>query len=158
MRYGMVWPRPPKVVVRPQTAPRIHGVPRPLSLPSSDNASAKPMLMPALNEAQYKQPSCTVALLAYCTGCGLRVGDFVGSRFVPLLFLGEIIEELANAGITCPLRGGFVKAARFDFHQGRFSARVLRPEGSGEPRRAAHDKALHILPPDERNMFAESLA
>jgi len=29
----------------------------------------------------------------------LRVGDFLGGGFVPLLFLGEIIEELANARI-----------------------------------------------------------
>src|SRR5689334_1634509 len=42
MRYGMVWPRPPKVVVRPQTAPRTQGLPRPLSLPSSDRAPALP--------------------------------------------------------------------------------------------------------------------
>src|SRR6266516_1942432 len=31
MRQVMVLPRPPRVVIRPQTAPRIHGAPRPLS-------------------------------------------------------------------------------------------------------------------------------
>src|SRR5438132_12349866 len=47
MRYGSVWPIPPAVVISPQTAPRANGRPRPVSDPSSDNASAKPMEMPA---------------------------------------------------------------------------------------------------------------
>ena len=38
-----------------------------------------------LDEAQYKQPSRSVALVAYYTGCGLRVGDILGCRFVPLV-------------------------------------------------------------------------
>src|SRR5277367_6099261 len=50
-RYGMVWPSPPSVVIKPQVTPRSHGEPRPVSEPSSDKASAKPMLMPAPIEA-----------------------------------------------------------------------------------------------------------
>src|SRR3954469_9104580 len=50
-RKGMVWPTPPSAVITPLAAPRSHGEPRPLSAPSSDNASAKPMLMPAPIEA-----------------------------------------------------------------------------------------------------------
>src|ERR1700719_1354245 len=42
---------PPTVVMRPQTAPRAQGRPRPLRTPSSDIASAKPMLIPAPTEA-----------------------------------------------------------------------------------------------------------
>src|SRR5207247_4949124 len=38
---------PAQAVMSPQTAPRAHGLPRPVRLPSSDSASAKPMLMPA---------------------------------------------------------------------------------------------------------------
>src|SRR5438445_6670306 len=75
-----------------------------------------------------------------------------------LFFLSEIIEELADSGIICPLCGGLVKAPRFKLHQSRFFAGTLGPERSREPRGAAHDKALHILPPDERNMFTEPLA
>src|SRR5208283_4495541 len=47
IKNGSVWPRPPSVVINPHTKPRAHGWPRPVRLPSSDNASAKPMLMPA---------------------------------------------------------------------------------------------------------------
>ena len=39
------------MVITPQTVPRSHGVPRPVSEPSSEAASAKPMEMPAPTEA-----------------------------------------------------------------------------------------------------------
>src|SRR4029078_12568444 len=42
---------PPRVVMRPQTMRRIQGGPRPVRVPSSESASAKPMLMPAPIEA-----------------------------------------------------------------------------------------------------------
>src|SRR5271169_1851528 len=51
MRNGNVWPMPPSAVIAPQTEPRSHGVPRPVRLPSSERASAKPMLMPAPSDA-----------------------------------------------------------------------------------------------------------
>ena len=38
---------PPAVVIRPQMEPRASGRPRPLNTPSSESASAKPMLTPA---------------------------------------------------------------------------------------------------------------
>src|SRR5256885_200248 len=68
----MVWPRPPKVVIRPQTAPRNQGAPRPLSLPSSDNASAKPMLMPAPTEAA--RPTLNAAFATMNTVATFKVG------------------------------------------------------------------------------------
>jgi hypothetical protein len=42
---------PPATVMRPQTAPRKYGVPRPDSFPSSASASAKPIEMPAPSDA-----------------------------------------------------------------------------------------------------------
>ena len=42
-----MWPSPPIAVITPQTTPRTNGAPRPVSEPSSDKASAKPMEMPA---------------------------------------------------------------------------------------------------------------
>src|SRR5260370_42329613 len=50
-KKGKVCPTPPKVVRPPQTPPRIQGRPLPLSTPSSDSASANPMLIPAPSEA-----------------------------------------------------------------------------------------------------------
>ena len=32
IRNGRVWPRPPTAVANPQTRPRIHGLPRPVTL------------------------------------------------------------------------------------------------------------------------------
>src|SRR5205823_5436156 len=47
IRYGSVWPSPPAAVITPHTNPRVVGRPRPVRLPSSDSASANPMLIPA---------------------------------------------------------------------------------------------------------------
>ena len=47
IKNGSVCPRPPAVVIMPMVAPRIHGEPRPVSEPSSEPHSAKPMEMPA---------------------------------------------------------------------------------------------------------------
>jgi hypothetical protein len=46
-----VWPTPPRAVMAPQINPRTQGWPRPVRLPSSESASANPMLMPAPTEA-----------------------------------------------------------------------------------------------------------
>ena len=50
-RNGSVCPIPPRAVIAPQITPRTHGCPRPVRLPSSESASAKPMLMPAPADA-----------------------------------------------------------------------------------------------------------
>ena len=50
-RNGRVWPIPPKVVIMPQIPPRIQGRPLPLRTPSSERASANPILIPAPSEA-----------------------------------------------------------------------------------------------------------
>src|SRR5712672_693392 len=51
MRNGSVWPRPPIAVIAPVTEPRTTGLPRPVSAPSSDSASANAMEMPAPTDA-----------------------------------------------------------------------------------------------------------
>src|SRR5580704_2286821 len=51
IRKGRVWPIPPRAVMAPQTNPRAQGWPRPVRVPSSDSASAKPMLIPAPSDA-----------------------------------------------------------------------------------------------------------
>src|SRR5208337_991918 len=51
IRNGSVCPIPPAVVISPQMPPLINGAPRPVRLPLSDSASAKPMEIPAPTEA-----------------------------------------------------------------------------------------------------------
>ena len=62
-RWGMVWPRPPSVVIAPQVMPRSQGEPRPVSEPSSDNAG-KPMLMPAPIRRRAHQNVCQLWCVA----------------------------------------------------------------------------------------------
>ena len=47
----LLGPSPPAVVMSPQIRPRAQGWPRPVSEPSSESASAKPIEMPAPTEA-----------------------------------------------------------------------------------------------------------
>ena len=47
IRNGRVWNTPPMAVIEPVTIPRATAEPRPVSRPSSESASEKPMLMPA---------------------------------------------------------------------------------------------------------------
>jgi hypothetical protein len=75
---------PPTVVMRPQTVPRAQGRPRPLSTPSSDIASAKPMLMPAPTEAAMPTRKASllvcVAKAAAKTGASVETGAVHQSR------------------------------------------------------------------------------
>ncbi len=80
MRYGIVWPSPPSVVIKPQTTPRSHGVPRPLSLLSSDIASANPMLMPAPTDAA--RPTLKVANVFCVANAAANNGASVETELV----------------------------------------------------------------------------
>jgi hypothetical protein len=51
MRKGNVWSIPPNPVATPVMLPRWTGLPRPVMVPSSDNASERPMLTAAPSEA-----------------------------------------------------------------------------------------------------------
>src|SRR5712692_6005648 len=79
IRNGRVWPMPPSVVMAPQIRPRTQGCPRPVRLPSSDNASAKPMLMPAPSDAAIPTRNASqlflVAKAAANTGSGIQFDD-----------------------------------------------------------------------------------
>jgi len=61
---------PPSVVMAPQIRPRTQGCPRPVRLPSSDNASAKPMLIPAPSDAAIPTRNASqLFLVARLPGC-----------------------------------------------------------------------------------------
>src|SRR6185503_242034 len=165
---------------------------------SSDNASAKPMLMPAPTEAA--SPTLNVASVFPVAKAAANKGASVDTEpsispaspgwtkrntnnrraascswlNAPDVACASVISSAAAScrcsswarssrswripASLCPLRGGLVKAAHFNFHQGRFGARILGPERSRDPRRAADNKAFHILPPYEGDMSTESLA
>ena len=89
-------------------------------------------------------------------GC-LLLGDGFHHRFVTLLLAGETDEDLAEAGILGPLGGALIEAARFDLHHRRFLAGALGLQGAGEPGGPAHEEALDLLAPDERDVLTEPL-
>ena len=75
---GSVWPSPPAAVMRPQTAPRIIGWPRPLIAPSSESASAKPMLIPAPTEEA--RPTRKASLLLCVAKAAAKSGASVDTE------------------------------------------------------------------------------
>jgi len=76
IRKGSVWPIPPRAVMTPQTNPRAQGWPRPVRMPSSHSASAKPMPIPAPSDAANPTRNASrefrVARAAANTGCQRR--------------------------------------------------------------------------------------
>ncbi len=73
-----MWPTPPSVVITPVMAPRSQGWPRPVSEPSSDSASAKPMEMPAPTEAA--MPTRNVSQVLWVANAAANSGASVDTE------------------------------------------------------------------------------
>ncbi len=84
--------------------------------------------------------------------------ELLGTFFVLALFVDEIVEQLAYAGVLSASRGFFVKAARLDLHRARFFADCLNAQRTHQPQRRPLYKAAHILTANQRNVLAEFLA
>ena len=146
-----MWPRPPRAVIRPQTSPRTHGRPRPVRLPSSDRASAKPMLMPAprlaarptrkvsqlflrgerrgeqrrqrrnravhqagqarLHDLQHEQSRLRRRLFLVRRRRRGRF-QFLGDALVLAFLLGQVAQQLADAGVGRRAGGASRRTAR----------------------------------------------
>src|SRR6266540_4032900 len=132
IRKGSVCPRPPRAVIRPQTAPRTHGRPRPVRLPSSDRASAKPMLMPAPTLAA--RPTRNVAQVL----C--------------------VANAAANTGVGGLLKRFLVEALGLQLHLFDVLADRVQAQRPHQPHRPALHEALDVLAADERDVLAELLA
>ena len=199
MRYGSVWPRPPSVVIRPQTTPRIHGWPRPVRLPSSDSASAKPMLMPAPTEAASPTRKASQGLrVAKAAAKQRRERGDRAIHQAGQAGLDDLQDEKAAAGFVLVwpdigtatglalsssavsawqrsssarspsswrmpasvvlLRGRLVEAARLHLHRAGLVAHGFEAAAAGSSQTGLRfDEALHVLPANQRDVFAEAL-
>src|SRR5262249_42508781 len=110
-----------------------------------------------LNKPKYKKAPGGFSFLGDLSRCSLLSADLFSRVFMPLLFLREIIQQLANADVSGLLCRRFVKTTRFNFHDPRLLTRLLRPKIARDPRRPPNHKTLNIPPLNERNMFAELL-
>ena len=73
------------------------------------------------------------------------------------LFVGKIIEQLPYAGILREGRCLFIKAARLHFHGAGFLADRFDAHRPDQPQRRTLHESAHILPADQRNVFAKLL-
>ena len=192
IKNGRVWPMPPSVVIRPHTKPRAQGWPRPVRLPSSDNASAKSHAdarADAGGEADEKRLETAVGgkrgseqrrqrrdrtihqpgqsrlddlQNEQPLGAGLfvlaqfRFRDLFGGDGVVAFLFRKVAEQLADASVGGAAGGGFVKAPGFNFHALGGFLDGLQTERPHQPDRFPVDKTAHVLPPDVRDMIAET--
>src|SRR6267154_1845204 len=107
---------PPRAVIDPVMSPRIHGVPRPVRLPSSDSASAKPMLMPAPIDAA--RPTAKASHVFFVADLRLQFAFLQLRRALDVarLFLRQIVQQLSDACVLCMRRSPFIEAASLHFH------------------------------------------
>ena len=73
------------------------------------------------------------------------------------LDLGEIAQELADAGVAHLLDRAFIKTAGFEFHHFHLLAHFVNAQWLHQPHRPPLDKTLHVLPANERDVLAEAL-
>src|SRR5665647_1657032 len=89
------------VVISPHTVPRSQGVPRPLSEPSSDSASAKPMEMPAPTEAA--MPTRNVSQVWWVANAAANSGaseDETARRVFVLQFVQPGLVGLMDGSVS----------------------------------------------------------
>ena len=74
------------------------------------------------------------------------------------LFLREIIQQLPHVGVFRSARGLLIEPARFYFDRASLLPHDIQSQRTYEPDRATLHEPLYVLPPNERNVFAEFLA
>src|SRR6266849_9222471 len=78
----------------------------------------------------------------------------------PLVFsllIRKLVQQFPSGQVRCPARRSRVEAARLQLHQFRLLPRDLHTQRPDQPHRPPFEESLHVFPPDQRNMLAESL-
>src|SRR5262249_41359826 len=91
------------------------------------------------------------------TGIALRAFQLLGEGRVLAFLLGQVTEELPNARVGRPLERSLVESSGFQFHGLDFLAHRLEAERPDQPDWFSVHKAFHVLPAQERDVFAKSL-
>ena len=73
-------------------------------------------------------------------------------------FIGEIIEQLPDAGVLGSLRGFFVETTRFQLDGASLPAYCVEAERPNQPHWFALHETTHILAANQRDVLAEFFA
>src|ERR1017187_4424489 len=79
--------------------------------------------------------------------------QLVSQPLVLALFLGQIAEQLPDAGVAGLLGGLLVKTLGLQFHLFDVRADRIQSQGPGKPDWLSLYKALHIVPTNERDLL-----
>jgi hypothetical protein len=88
----------------------------------------------------------------------MRFRDLLGPALVPALDLGEPCEELPDRKVGRALRCVIVKIGGLALHQLGLATHLVEVEARVPPGGAPAQEAAHVLAPDRREVFAETLA
>jgi len=140
----------------PEAKPRLTGLPRPDSSPSSDAASVKPIEMPAPIEAA--RPTNRVVRVSCVAKAVAKIGASVVARehVVPGFGGGKIAQQLAGFGIRRTVGGLAVELLGLALHLARLGPHPLESEVLDQPDRVAGVEARDVLAANERYHIAEA--
>ena len=113
---------------------------------------------PGLHDLQYEQAPVGFVLAVLDVGLQLGLLQLLGAILVRALFLRQIVQQLANAGVLRAGGGLLVEAAALHFHGAGLIADGVEAERLHQPDRIAMHEAAHVLAADQRDMLAELLA
>src|SRR5438309_113834 len=111
-----------------------------------------------LNNLQDEQLAIGLLLLRYCVFRKLVLFQFLGAILMRALFLGQIIEQLPNAGVLHASCRALIKTPGLRLHGGSFVADLLQAERVNQPDGTAVNKSFYVLPPNQRDVIAEFAA
>ncbi len=83
------------------------------------------------------------------------LAELLGEVLVRRFLLGETVEEFAHRGVAGGACGRAVEARGLVFHVLRIFAHLGEAERAHEPERPVLHEALHVLAPNQREVFAE---
>src|SRR5579863_668987 len=110
-----------------------------------------------LHNLQNEKPAARPFFILRNIGAQFFFFQLLGAVFVSALFLGQVVEQLADAGILSSSRSLLVEPASFYLDGAGFVAHDVKAERPSQPDRLSLYEAFHVMAADEWNMFAEFL-
>ena len=108
-----------------------------------------------LHDLQHEQPAAGLVLFALDVGGAACLFESSARFSCERSSCGQVVEQLADAGVLRAGRGPFIKSAALHFHRRGLLADRVESQRPHQPDRAPLHEAVNVLPADQRNVVAE---
>jgi len=108
-----------------------------------------------LNNLQNKQTAVGFLFFGLDAGGELFFFELIGTLFVAALLVGQVVQELPNAGVLRTPSSLLVETARLKFDGAGLPSNGIQPERAHQPDGLALNESAHVLAADERDVLAE---